>query len=150
MATSSIPAAIAGLIATLKASPTLAGVDVFDGPPMAGENPDYMCVGHDPTDPLTAAEGSQTPASLGNRSREESYEIACSLVAWSGGDSIAERRIRAMALFAGVEAAVRADITLGGAVRTAQVGSYSLLQELTEQGASAGLRFRIICSARLT
>lgn len=150
MPTSTIPAAIAGLIATLKAAPGLAGVVVHDGPPTTAETPDWVAVGYDPTDPLTSVDASQVPASLGNRAREESYEIACSLAAWSGDEDMAARRVRALDLFAAVEAAVRTDITLGGAVRTAQVASYLLTQEQTQQGASAGVRFRIACSARLT
>jgi hypothetical protein len=38
-------------------------------------------------DPLNAVEASQSPASLGNRAREESYDILCSLASWSGGDT---------------------------------------------------------------
>lgn len=150
MATSTIPAAVAALATGLPGAAGLAGVDVFDGPPMTGENPDYICIGHDPTDPLNAVEGNQVPASLGNRAREESYEILCSLAAWSGDEAMAVRRVRAMELFAAIEAWLRLNITLNGTVRSAQISSYSLLQEQTGDGVSAGLRFRIACSARLT
>lgn len=148
MATSSIPAAITALVGLLKAA--LTDVDVFDGPPMTGDMPDHVCIGHDPLDPLNAVEADQVPASLGNRAREESYQILCSLAAWSGDEGMAARRDRALALFATVESIVRANVTLNGAVRSAQIGSYTLVQEQTDQGASAGLRFRIACSARLT
>lgn len=150
MATSTIPAAVDALVAGLTGAAGLSGVDVFDGPPMTGENPDFVCVGYDPTDPLNSVEADQVPASLGNRAREESYEIICSLAAWSGSESMSARRVRAMDLFAAVEAWVRANITLNGVVRSAQISTYSLVQEQTDQGASAGLRFRIACSARLT
>jgi hypothetical protein len=150
MATSTIPAAIAGLLATLRAAPGLAGVVVHDGPPVTAETPDWVAVGYDPTDPLTSVDASQVPASLGNRGREESYDILCSLASRSGDEDMAPRRARAMEMFAAVEAAVRADVTLGGAVRTAQIASYSLTQEQTRQGASAGVSFRIACSARLS
>jgi len=147
MATSAIPAAINALITILDA---VEDTDVFDGPPMTGENPDYICIGHDPLDPLNAVEASQVPASLGNRAREESFDILCSLAAWSGGGLISDRRARALDMFAAIEAAVRANVTLNGTVRTAQIGTYTLVQEQTEHGPSAGLRFRIACSARLT
>jgi len=147
MATSAIPAAITNLIAILRA---VEDADVFDGPPMTGENPDYICIGHDPLDPLNAVEASQSAASLGNRAREESFDILCSLAAWSGDGSMSGRRTRALELFAAVESAVRQNVTLNGAVRTAQVGTYTLVQEQTDQGSSAGVRFRIACSARLT
>lgn len=150
MATSTIPAAIDALLAALRAADGLSGVDVFDGEPMTGENKDFICIGHDPTDPLNAVEADQVPASLGNRAREESYEILCSLAAWSGGTTMSARRVRALALFAVIESTVRANITLNGVVRSAQIGTYSLIQQQTDQGASAGLRFRIACSARLT
>ena len=150
MATSTIPAAIAALVSGLPGATGLTGVDVHDGPPMTGEAPDYVCIGFDPVEPLTAVEGDQVPASLGNRAREESYEIVCSLAAWSGDTAMSARRARAMQLLAAIEAWLRTNITLGGAVRTAQIASYSLLQEQTDQGASAGVRFRIACSARLT
>jgi len=148
--TSTIPAAIARLVALFKARPGLAGVDVHDGPPMQAGSGDYICVGHDPADPLTAVEGGQTPASLGNRAREEVYAVLCSLATASGDTDMGARRTRAMALFAEVEAAVRADVTLAGAVRTAQVGDYTLVQEQSRNGSAAGLRFRITCAARLT
>lgn len=150
MATSAIPAAIDALLVALRGAAGLSGVDVFDGQPMTGENPDHVCVGHDPLDPLNAVEASQTPASLGNRAREESFDILCSLGSWSGDDKMSDRRTRALALFAVVETVVRANVTLNGAVRTAQIGTYTLVQEQTDQGSSAGLRFRIACSARLT
>jgi hypothetical protein len=57
---------------------------------------------------------------------------------------------RALALFAAVESIVRGQRHPRRTVRTAQIGSYTLVQEQTDQGASAGLRFRIACSARLT
>lgn len=150
MATSTIPAAIGGLLATLRSAAGLSGVAVYDGPPMTADPADWVAVGYDPTDPLTSVDASQVPASLGNRAREESYEVVCSLASWSGDEDMAARRVRALDLFAAVEAAVRTDITLGGAVRTAQIASYSLTQEQTGQGASAGVRFRVGCSARLT
>lgn len=150
MATSSIPAAIDALVASLKGAAGLSGVDVFDGEPTSAEHPDFVCVGHDPLDPLNAVEGSQTPASLGNRAREESYDILCSLAARSGDKSMSTRRARALELFAAIETVVRSNVTLNGTVRTAQVGSYTLVQEQTDQGPSAGLRFRIACSARLS
>lgn len=148
--TSTAPAAITALVALWKARPGLSGVDVHDGQPMSQSSADYICVGHDPADPLTAVEGGQVPASLGNRARTETYDVLCSLASTSGATDMAERRARAMALFAEVEAAVRADVTLSGAVMTAQVGTYSLIQEQTNQGSAAGLRFRITCTARLT
>lgn len=150
MATSTIPAAISGLLATLRPSPGLTGVIVYDGPPMTAEQSDWVAVGFDPIDLTTSVDASQVPASLGNRAREESYQIACSLASWSGDEDMAARRARALDLFAAVEAALRTDITLGGAVRTAQIASYSLTQEQTTQGASVGVRFRVACSARLT
>lgn len=150
MATSTIPTAMAGLLASLRSTSALSGVEVHDGPPMTSDPGEWVAVGYDPLDPTTSVEASQVPASLGNRAREESYEVLCSLASWSGDEDMANRRVRALELFAAVESAVRSDITLGGAVRTAQIASYALTQEQTGSGSSAGVRFRIACSARLT
>lgn len=148
VAVSTIPAAINALVAILDAAITDA--DVFDGESLSGSTADYICIGFDPYDMQHAVEGDQVPASLGNRAREESYEILCSLGAMTGGTSMSQRRARAMSLFGLIESTLRANVTLNGAVRSAQVGTYSLVQTQTEDGALVGLRFRIACSARLT
>lgn len=147
MASSAIPAAVNAFTAALRAS--LTAVDVFDGPPMRGESFDYVCVGYDPAGGPESVEAGQESAALGNRRRAETFDIICSLAAWSGEDEMAPRRARAFEMLAAVEQVLRDNVTLSGTVQAAQLSSYSLLQEQTDQGASAGIRFRVSCTARI-
>jgi hypothetical protein len=143
---SAIPGAVNGLLTLLTAA---LDCDVHDGPPVTAATPDYVCVGFDPTGD-EAVEFDREWASLGAQRREERFDVLCVAGTSSGDLSMLDRRTRVFGLLAAVETAVAADLTLGGAVRDAQVlGSGSLLQEQDEQGATAMVRFRVTCTSRI-
>lgn len=145
---SAVPGAIAALLQLLQAA---LDCDVHDGPPVTGATLDYVCVGHDPSGGPDAVEFDREWAALGAQRREERFDILCVAGASSGDLAMLDRRVRVFALLDAVEAAIRTDFTLGGAVRIAQVlGSGSLLQEQDEFGSTAALRFRVTCHARIS
>jgi len=143
MATSTVPAAVDGLLALLAASTDLTGVLIIDGQPTIEVPPDYVAIGFadDAGDSIT---GRQDPASLGNMRRKEEYTIACEISAWTGETDMKSMRDRAFTLMAGVEKAVRADGTLNGAVAFADFGdSVNVAQVQTQQGAVVVIKFTI-------
>lgn len=144
--TSAVPAAVTGLLALLTAA---LDCDVHDGPPVTAATPDYVCVGFDPAGG-DAVEFTREWVSLGAQRREEEFDVVCVAGTSSGDLSMSARRTRVFDLLDTIEAAVQADLTLGAAVRVAHVlGSGSLLQDQDEQGATAMVRFRVRCTARI-
>jgi hypothetical protein len=142
---SAIPGALSALVAALQPI----GVQVFDGPPLLSEPRDYICVGFDPNGD-EAVDFDRDWSQLGARRQEERFDVLCSLATWSGDEDMTARRARAFDLFDAVCAAVAADFTLANTVRIASVlGTGSLVQVQDEFGASAGLRFRVTCQARI-
>lgn len=126
MATSSIPAAIDGLLTLLRANVD-SSTQVVDGfPRFTVTDTDLIAVGGKPA---PTAEGTQTAAVLGGRKRDENYVLHVTCSSSRGGEDQKAVRDRAFALLAVLENVVRNDITLGGAVRTAQVeGGITLSQ----------------------
>ena len=144
--TSTVPAALAALVALCRSG--LSETDVYDGPPVGGDYPDWVGIGYDPgtSEVVTVTtDWSQ----LGAQRHEERYDIACTLGSNSGDLSMTDRRVRAYALLDAVAAALASDYTLGGAVRVAHISGHSLLQELDEQGLTAGIRFTVTAAARI-
>lgn len=143
MATSTIPAAIDGLIDIIAKESTLSGIAIIDGQPTVELPPDYIAIGF-ADDAGEAISGRQDPASLGNLRRSEIYTIACEISAWNGATVMKTVRDRAFYLMAGVEKAVRADGTLSGSVIFADFGeSIGVAQVQTAQGAVVVIRFTI-------
>lgn len=138
MATSTIPAAIDALLTALRASEDLADpVKVVDGyPRFRITNIDLVSVGGK-DEPV--ASGEQTPAALGGQRREERYSLAVYCSSSRGGEDQKTVRDRAFALMAAVEDVLRADGTLGGVVRFAQVGGGITLLETDADTAPAGV-----------
>lgn len=143
---STVPAAIAALVTLCQTAVTDA--DVYDGPPTGGDYLDWVGVGYDPSggDAVTV---STDWASLGTQRHEENYDITCTLGSASGDAVMTTRRARAYALLDAVAAGIAADYTLGGSVRIAHVTGHSLLQDLDEQGLTAGIRFTVNVAARI-
>lgn len=105
-----IPATIAALVTALGAAPALAGVRVYDGPPLTDvSDADYLCVGWNPA--TTAVVLNQAPAGL--RSAQDVFDIANVASTFSGDDDIPARRARIDTIFEGVRAVLLADHTLG-------------------------------------
>lgn len=144
MSTSSIPAAIDGLLTLLRAQVD-AGTQVVDGfPRFTIADTDLIAVGGKPS---PTADGSQTAAVLGGRRRDENYTLHVTCSSSRGGDDQKGVRDRVFALLAVVENTVRNNLTLGGAVNTAQVeGGITLSQtdaESAEFGVFAEVTFEI-------
>jgi len=155
MATSAVPAALAALLAILRAEPALADVQVVDGPPTTDQSDaDLVAVGWSLEGDL-AAEVAQSFNAAGARTRDEDFDIACWLDTWSGDQDFASARARAYELLAVVENAIRASgasptaPTLNGAVQWAHLTRYTLRQSLTDQGAQVSVPFTITCRARI-
>jgi len=143
MTTSSIPRAIDGLIANLKADKTMAAVTIIDGQPTTDLPGDYVAIGF-ADDASSSITGSQDPTALGNQRREEKYTIACEVSSWVGSTVMKTARDRAFAILANVERVVRADGTLNGAVIFADFGSsIDVSQIQTTNGAVVTILFDI-------
>lgn len=154
MATSAVPAALAGLLAVLRAAPGLNGVTVVDGPPTNNlTGGDWLYVGHQPGADA-AVSMTQAFASAGARRRDEDFDIGCYAESRAGGSDMAARRARVFELLAEVENALRATDaapeapTLGGAVLWAHLTTGDLYQ-LQSDGVLAGLAFTVRCRARI-
>ena len=154
MATSRVPAAVAALLAILRAAPALAGVRIVDGPEAVNATDrDRIHVGWSPG--ADAAVGlTQAFAYAGARRRDEEFEIACYAESRAGEKDMALRRIRVFELVAAVEEALRATDaapeapTLNGTVLWAHLTTGSL-QQAQAEGSLAGLAFTISCRARI-
>lgn len=143
MATSTIPAAIDGIIAGLKAYNALKGVTIIDGQPLTDLPDDYVAIGF-ADDMSEAISGNQEPAGLGAQRRQEMYTINCEVSAWTGSTVMKTARDKAFSILASVENVVRHDGTLGKAVIFADFGAnMSVAQIQTEKGATVVIRFDI-------
>ena len=143
MSTSTIPAAIDGLIAALKSNTHLSSVQVIDGQPTTDLPGDYILIGFG-DDTGASVTGSQVPASLGNLRRAETYTINCEISAWQGSTNMKIVRDRAFYILAAVEDVVRSNATLNAAVMFADFGqNIDLNQIQTTQGAVAVIKFTI-------
>jgi hypothetical protein len=127
-------AAIEALVSIFGAATTY---PVWDGP-NASEEAEYAAVwvGYDPTtDDGEAVASNQTWAQLGARRKEETGTITCCIGAWSGDTNTTPRRELVASILSNLEAAHRADITLGGVVLDSNFGTtVTLHQALTEGG----------------
>lgn len=142
MATSSIPAAIDGIITLLKAAPGLRGVEVMDGAPTVNTPNDFVAVAFS-EDGGDVVSGYQGILAMGNLLRDESYDISCRVSSWIGGTEMKKVRDRAFDLFAAIETTLQGAMTLDGAVTFAQIAPVSFAQYQTDQGATADLDFAV-------
>lgn len=147
MSTSTIPAAIDGLLAVLAASTSLRGVTIFDGAPLTDTAKDFIAVGF--VEDGAAIEAQQTPRGLGNLRRGESFTISCVVSSWRGGTVAKTVRDRAFELFGFVEDAVRAGGTLSGSVIFGEITQSSVSQYQTDMGAVCDIQFTVSCESRI-
>lgn len=161
--TSSIPAAWNYLVSAAGAAfgPTVA---VFDGPFLtvdAGAFQDRVTIGWDGDENTfaNAVDGSQAFRNLDRGiTKDETFEIVCSVTHWDGDNSIPSARTEAFALLATFEKLMRGyppngsgDVSLGGAVQFAGIGGQiSVIPGLSEDGAFVTIIFHVACTARLT
>jgi hypothetical protein len=154
MATSRVPDVIDALVAAFKAAPGLAGVKVFDGPPVTGSPlKAAVFVGYD-GDPDEqeglAVEFSQEWASIGQRARDEAFTVTCAVLAWSGATAVRAVRERAFELLAAVEDALRAAPDLGQPPPTiVAFASGSLHQAQSHEGMVCRIPFQVAVKTRI-
>jgi len=144
MITSQVPAVLTALVAALEGA--LGANVVFDGPEIVGDVPPVaVCVGYDgdPEGDMRAVENwVQDWIGLGAQRKEESFDILCCVIAFSGDITIADKRASVFTTFGVVESTLRnsALSALGlAAPAIAEFSSGEFYQEQT----SAGLQCRI-------
>jgi hypothetical protein len=150
---SSVPAAIAALVAAFTASASLgaAGVDVRDGPQLrAASAVEGVAVGYSSGQNSAAVTGTATPEGLGAGPDRERYAIMCTAEVIDPDGDIAAARVRAYQLHAACGAAIAADHTLGKTVLRAVPGPGSLTQQQTTRGALARVIFPVTVDAYTT
>lgn len=137
--TSSIPAAIDYLVATIGALPAFAApVTVEDGWPTKS-SPSGCAIGVIPGDGTTDDE--VTHAQLGADMEWEQYDIPCILWAHVGGSNAKTARDAAFVLFDAFATAVRvnpAGRTLGGALHSGFASIHNVRVVQTDDAAAAG------------
>ena len=154
MATSTVPALKAALLARLQARPGLAGVQVSWGRPHGALAPEWIMLGSTRAgDPTGEESGGQSTAVLGRHRREERYVldvwVSCIAAGLSEQQDLTER---AYELVAEIEDELRDDATVNGTVRTAQVTDASDLTEAIAdngQQREARVRVQVACAERI-
>ncbi len=159
MATSRIPATLDWLVDAFTAAATLGqatpAVAVYDGPvAQYGAAPLELWVGLDDPDADDApigATGEQAWAGIGAMRKDETFQVYCCAVAWSGDTAIRPVRTAAYEIVAAVEDIVRGDASLGGNILVTLNGvtGLALRQMNVDRGAVAQVQFRIDCKARI-
>ncbi|GGV34200.1 hypothetical protein GCM10010182_67600 [Actinomadura cremea] len=137
---STVPAVLDALVA--RWTEALPEVQVADGQPVVTEN-DLIAVGlHDvPGEP--AVNSTRTIEQLAAQPDRESYDVSCIASSFTGAVEFKPIRDRVYELVNAAAGALAADQTLGGLVMVARLTSDDLIQEQTEQGAVATVRFTV-------
>src|SRR6266581_2794732 len=147
---SSVPAAVAALVAAFRTWPGLglAGVPVRDGPELSqASGLEAVAVGWtgDPAEDVVT--GAASPEGLAVLPDRERYAVTCTVEVVDPGSDITAARARAYALHAACGAAIAADHTLGKTVLRATPGFGSLRQQQTGDGALARVVFPVTVDA---
>jgi hypothetical protein len=136
------------LVAAFNAAPELAGVTVRDGPSTSQATVrEVISVGYTGTEGESDAESQLMTEGLGGSSDREQFTIRCAAAALRGTTDLPAARQRAYELLSAAGAAIARDRTLGGAVMRAMVGSHSLTQGQTSDGAQAVVVFEVSCDS---
>jgi len=149
MPTSRLGAVIDALVTTLDAGTAVA---VYDGYPVLSSLPaDFVVVGGAPDPDADAASLEQAWAGLGAKSRDETGEITCAVVAQSGGTVHKPSRDRVLVILGELETAIRSDPTLGGAVAAGwlHVTTGALSQQQNSNGSRAVVTFTVSYRTRI-
>lgn len=146
--TSRLPAAMDALVTAFAAAPELNGVTVRDGPSVSqAVVREVISVGYTGADGENDADSQLMTEGLGGVSDREQFTIRCVAAALRGTTDLPAARERAYELLSAAGAAIARDRTLGGAVMRAMIGSHSLTQGQTSDGAQAVVVFTVECDA---
>jgi hypothetical protein len=138
------PAAVAGILAAWGRAYPLQGAELRNGPQLT--NPQAMEVltaAFTSLEDDTAADGDWTPEGLGGTPDREQYTIACAASVLNGDGDVVAARARVFALVAAAGDAIAADYTLGGAVMSAAMGSWTVREDAADPGTVATVRFAV-------
>ena len=124
----------------------LPDVQVTDGQPLAAQR-DFLAVGFtgEPGDAVIEAVRSKDQATLDPD--HEAYEVACYAYSLSGDTDLKARRARVYGIADVLAAELTVDPTLGGLVGRAHLTTEAFMQQQTQSGAEASLRFVISVDA---
>lgn len=157
MESSSIPAALDGLISLCRASSSLSTVRISDGPlPQRPSEKQILIVGGSDTGDDPGVEGSQSFASLPGRERDEEFSILCTALTWSGDTNVKLLRDQAFNIIRSVEELLRPGVpgaspTLNGSVSWAGMGGPVVYSPIyTDAGSIVRVYFQIDCRQRLS
>lgn len=143
MGTSTVPATLTAILATLQAT----GATVYDGPVVTDDVQDAIWIGYD-GDPGGTFESIinhlQSWAGLGKRARNETFSIVCAVTVLLGNDDTASARAKAYTMLGTVETSLRADPSLAQPPPfVAEIEPNSLLTEPTSDGFQVRIPFFI-------
>ncbi|MFF7966758.1 hypothetical protein ACFZC3_15500 [Streptomyces sp. NPDC007903] len=146
--TSTLPAAIDGLVRVFTEAPGLDGVTVRDGASVSQARiTEVISVGYTGAEDERDAEAVLAREGLGGIRDRETLTIRCVAAVLLGTTDLPAARRRAYELLAAAASALAADRTLGGAVMTAWISAHSLSQSQIDQGAQAVILFTVTCDA---
>lgn len=149
---SRVPAVLDALVALFRAELD-DDVTVTDGPLVTDDTlRNVVCVGWDGDDTGDgqAVEWAQQYQGLGAPVKDERIQVTCVAICWDGDDDMTATRTRLYVLFALIEAALRADKSLGFASPTVvSIVGGRLHQEATADGMQVRLPFVIDIETRI-
>lgn len=137
---STVPAVLDALVARWRSA--LPGVQVSDGQPVTTEN-DLIAVGFHDVAGEPAVNSTRTREQLAAQPDRESYDVSCLASSFTGATEFKPVRDRVYELVDAAAADLAEDDTLGGLAMQARLTADDLIQEQTEQGAVATVRFTV-------
>lgn len=141
--TSTIPAAIAALVAGFAAS-VPDGVDVIDGQPWDARDDDYLCVGYAGDEADEAGVVAETPTARLGGQLSEVFEISNYLTVFIDRNAtVAGTRARAFEVFDACTAWLAANPHLGDVVADTRLTGFSTAVNQAESGMAVRLRFTV-------
>jgi len=145
---STVPDALAALVAMFATAPGLDGVEVIDGPPVKDSSAlESVAVGYSPSDGVDAVEMTSGFGDLGSSRDRESYTVHCTLGVLNGDRDTLTARTRAYQLYDAVGFVITDDPTLRKTVMKASLGAHNFAQNDTNGGLLARVDFSVTVDA---
>jgi hypothetical protein len=139
LATSTIPAVKANLVAQLDARPGLTEVQVSYGPPLPNPSREMIWCG--------VAKGQQDWQAMAVKGEEYDLEIIISVI--REGQDMQAADERCFAIYAELENQLRSDQTVNGAVMRATTAGFELGEHVTDTNREATLIVQVACQAQI-